>query len=56
MGHVTGMEITPTEPSRLSGKGEEVIPPKEHRRAVTGKRGERRNQRFTSVQYTIFIE
>lgn len=53
--HVPETEITPTEPSRLSRKGEEVIPPKDRIGAGTGKGG-RKNQRGTCVQYTEFIE
>ena len=55
MGHVPEIEITPTEPSRLSRKGEEVIPPKDDVGAGTGKGG-RKNQRCICVQYTEFIE
>ena len=37
--HVPETEITPTEPSRLSRKGKEVIPPKDRIGAGTGKGG-----------------
>lgn len=55
VGHMPEIEITPTEPSRRSRKGEEVIPPEDHEGAGTGKGG-RENQRCTCVQYTEFIE
>ena len=42
--HVPETEITPTEPSRLSRKGKEVIPPKDRIGAGTGKGGRKNHQ------------